>query len=1055
MQVDSAKRADTLDVSRPAARGDFHIAIICALTLEADAARALFDRSWDWDGPPYDKAHGDPNSYSTGTIGRHNVVLAHMPSMGTTSAAAVTAHFRSSFPNIQLALVVGVCGAVPFDLDGKEIILGDVIISDSIVQYDFGRQLPDSFERKNTLLDSLGRPNTEIRSLLTKLKSLQERRTLQNKMRSYLVTLQEDPDLEAEYPTTAPDTLFDAKYQHMGGKATCEEAHCNGKIITRERLGRDDSPQPIVHFGLVASGNTVMKSGEARDAVSKKEGVIAFEMESAGVWDSFPCIVIKGVCDYADSHKSKGWQRYAAATAAACMKSFLDYWAPLRSPEIFSSEPRVMWPCHYLPLPKNRRFVGRNGVLWKLRDAFFSERGIQKIAIVGLGGIGKTQVALQLAYWVKEHQPEYSIFWVPAVNEGLFEQACTEIAKLLGVLKDNDNDDLKELVQQHLNSDKTKKWLLIVDNADAYDMMFGSGNKPGLLDYLPETENGLVLFTTRSTEVAVSIMVDDIIDLAKMSTEEGKSLLQMSLTRQQLLQNKDTVMELLGELTYLPLAIAQAAAYLNRNLHMTISKYLGLIRGTEQDITNLMSREFRDNNRYRDQRNAVATTWIVSFEQIRETDKNALDLLMFISQIEPKSIPQSILPKLKTQEELEFAIGTLCGYAFLIRRGEEEMFDMHRLVHLATRVWVNNQDIMRQTVYTALHQICKVFPSNKYQNRQIWRAYMPHAFCILQNHNTFDKDERFDLCFVVGKCLLSDGRISEAVGWLEETDRWRGEQLREEDSSRLSSQHNLAVAYLWNGQITKAVELLEHVVVVLEKTLTEDHPYRLASQHELAGAYLSNGQITKAVDLLEHVVAVEEKTLTEDDPDRLASQHELARAYLKGRQITMASKLLEHVVAIRKKTLAEDHPDRLTSQHELAKVYLEDGQVTEAIELFEYVVTIWKETLTEDHPDCLRSQHELARAYLENRQIKEAVELFEHVVAVWKKTLAEDHPEYLTAQHQLARAYLKDGQITEAVKLVEHVVAIERKSLDNDHPDRLLSTELLETARHRLEAIQL
>src|SRR6516162_9294310 len=94
---------------RPATRRDFEIAVICALPLEADAVNALFDRHWDDDGPPYDKASGDPNAYSTGAIGRHNVVLAHMPGMGTAPAAAVVANCRASFPDIKLAVVVGIC----------------------------------------------------------------------------------------------------------------------------------------------------------------------------------------------------------------------------------------------------------------------------------------------------------------------------------------------------------------------------------------------------------------------------------------------------------------------------------------------------------------------------------------------------------------------------------------------------------------------------------------------------------------------------------------------------------------------------------------------------------------------------------------------------------------------------------------------------------------------------------------------------------------------------------------------------------------------------------
>ena len=314
---------------RPATRADFEIAIFCALSIEADAVVALFYPRWDDDGRPYDKAPGDPNAYSTGAVGRHNVVLVHMPGMGKASAATVAANCRASFPNIKLALIVGVCGVVPFrpgSSETAEIMLGDVIISDGVVQYDLGRRLPEQFVPKDTLLDILGRPNTEIRALLAKLKSLHEREMLQGKMAGYMDVLRGRPELAAAYPGAAQDRLFEATYPHVTDGMSCEECACDDKMLRRTRLQGDG--QPAVHFGLIASGDTVMKSGDDRDAIARQAGVIGFEMEGAGVWDIFPCVVIKGACDYADSHKTKAWQRYAAATAAACMKAFLGHWVP-------------------------------------------------------------------------------------------------------------------------------------------------------------------------------------------------------------------------------------------------------------------------------------------------------------------------------------------------------------------------------------------------------------------------------------------------------------------------------------------------------------------------------------------------------------------------------------------------------------------------------------------------------------------------------------------------------------------------------------------------------
>ncbi|KAK7928504.1 kinesin light chain [Apiospora marii] len=246
---------------RPATRRDFEIAIICALVHEADAAETLFDHYWDDDGPPYDKAPGDPNAYSTGAIGRHNVVFAHMPGLGKANAAAVAAQCRTSFPNIRLAVVVGVCGVVPFSRDGHEVVLGDVVISDGAVYCkDFAA----------------------------------ERR--QNKLTRYSAVIQQEPGLAAQYPGAQYDKLFNTAYRHVVDGKFCDECGCDKPLIHRSRLD-EDSPPPVVHFDLIASGDTVLKSGEDRDSVAQQEGVIAFEMESAGIWDIVPCVVVKGACD--------------------------------------------------------------------------------------------------------------------------------------------------------------------------------------------------------------------------------------------------------------------------------------------------------------------------------------------------------------------------------------------------------------------------------------------------------------------------------------------------------------------------------------------------------------------------------------------------------------------------------------------------------------------------------------------------------------------------------------------------------------------------------------
>lgn len=338
--------------SRPANRSQFSVAIFCALTLESDAVCETFEEIWDEKSHIFKKAAGDDNVYTLGRIGHHNVVLVHMNGMGKGAAAHAASSVRCSYPEIKLALVVGICGGVPsFSIGSEEIILGDVVISDGIVQYDFGRQFPDGFLSKEGP-EVVTRPSPKLRGILSKLKGMRGRDRLESKLVDYLNDLEGQLGLDrATYPGIEKDELFQPAYRHKhqdlatcalcgvcegGTHPVCEEA----RLLTCQRLGcqkaylvrrkrleqssiNGSSPRPIIHFGLVGSGDTVMKSGLHRDKTATQHGLIAFEMEASGILDNLPCLVVKGVCDYADSHKNKDWQYYAAATAAACMKAVL------------------------------------------------------------------------------------------------------------------------------------------------------------------------------------------------------------------------------------------------------------------------------------------------------------------------------------------------------------------------------------------------------------------------------------------------------------------------------------------------------------------------------------------------------------------------------------------------------------------------------------------------------------------------------------------------------------------------------------------------------------
>jgi nucleoside phosphorylase len=295
---------------------DYSIGVICALAVEKAAFVAMLDEVHETLPTPKD----DDNSYTFGSVGDHNIVAACLPAgmTGNNSAATVAKDMLRSFP-IKIGLLVGVGGGI---WSRKvDIRLGDVVVSQpegmhgGVVQWDFGKIEEDGFKRTGSL-------NKPPRPLLNAVQDIKAEHMIQgDRLAEHLSKLAQGNPRMAQtfmYQGTEHDCLYKSTYSHTGGET------CNGCDI-RQTVKREPrtTTNPHVFYGNIASGNEVIKDSQFRDRIARELGVICFEMEAAGLMESFPCLVIRGICDYADSHKNKRWQPYAAATAAAYAKELL------------------------------------------------------------------------------------------------------------------------------------------------------------------------------------------------------------------------------------------------------------------------------------------------------------------------------------------------------------------------------------------------------------------------------------------------------------------------------------------------------------------------------------------------------------------------------------------------------------------------------------------------------------------------------------------------------------------------------------------------------------
>ena len=297
---------------------------ICAISTELVAATALDEK--------HENAEflhqNDNNTYTLGRVGKHNVVIAAAPDgeYGTQSAAMVARDMMHSFPNVRIGLMVGIAGGVPSSR--HDIRLGDIVVSaprngrGGVFQYDFGKERQGQDFQATGFLDQ---PPVLLRTAVATLRAQYEIDGHQLK-ECICGALERKPRLRKKYGPPNPDTdrLYQSAIIHpLGDERSCVDAcgHDDSHLVIRTPRTSDDD-DPTVHHGLIASGNRVMKNAISRD-IAAQQDILAFEMEAAGLMNHFPCLIIRGICDYSDSHKNKEWQGYAAMTAAAYAKDLL------------------------------------------------------------------------------------------------------------------------------------------------------------------------------------------------------------------------------------------------------------------------------------------------------------------------------------------------------------------------------------------------------------------------------------------------------------------------------------------------------------------------------------------------------------------------------------------------------------------------------------------------------------------------------------------------------------------------------------------------------------
>ena len=828
------------------------------------------------------------------------------------------------------------------------------------------------------------------------------------------------------------DWLFEPTYAH---EASADCSQCDQTRLVK-RLPRENQ-DPYPHYDLIASGNQVIKDAARQDALSQELDILGFEMEAAGLMDQFPCSVIRGICDYCDSHKNKQWQGYSALAAAAYAKAFLELIPkhdkqPELRPTKKEDERRWMVPFH-----KNLRFVGREAEITKIEELMTSPPS--KVAICGLGGVGKTQMALETAYRMRERDFN-SIFWVPCTSHESVEQAYMSIAQKLGI-HGVKATEAKSKVKVHLSQKEAGKWLLIFDNADSLDMWSRSnvvGSTP-LTDYLPQHEQGHILFTTRNRKVAVLLASANVIHVSEPDPQAAVQILEKSLIDKTLLNDggEAVAIELLEQLAFLPLAITQAAAYINEN-SINVSDYIELLQDQESEVIELLSEDFGDDWRYNEIQNPVATTWLISFQQVQQLNQLAADYLLFMACINPRDIPKST-----------DAVGLLKAFSFINEQGGR--LSLHRLVHLSTRNWLRTQSRFRQQLSTTALRFDEVFPTHTCTNRAIWREYLPHVLSLISEVG-FPKEEYLSLVQRVGWCLNADGRFNEAALLFEDIlEIQRSLHGETGIKTTVRAMGNLTLIYCYQGRWTEAEKLQTPVLKIRKDKLGPDHPMTLETMNNIALAYEGLGKYKEAEEIWAQLLETDKRMQGSEHQLTINSMHNLACTYTEVGRLTEAEELGLQVVEISKRVLGPENPDTLGSIALLSSIYKKLGNLNKAEEFGRAVVEASNRVLGPEHPETLIRMQNLARSYVDLEKLSEAEELQRQLVGNSNRVLGPEHPDTLNRVSYLAEIYSRLGKWDELKNVEERALAQNRKAHGREHPKTLASMEGLDRAYRNLE----
>lgn len=721
-------------------------------------------------------------------------------------------------------------------------------------------------------------------------------------------------------------------------------------------------------------------------------------------------------------------------------------------------------PLWAVPYPRNPHFTGRDELFKQLEQHLAPEGAsdptsvrqvalTQPQAIKGLGGIGKTQIAVEYAYRAQEYNRYLYTLWINAAGEEAILASFVTLADLLPGLPAKNETDQRKLVLaiKHWLEQCQQRWLLIFDNADDIAL---------LQHYLPQQGHGSVLLTTRTSAVgalAASLEVEN------MGIMEGTTFLLHRAQRPQASdEERNEATNVVIALDSFPLALDQAGAYIEET-GCSFREYLQLF---QKHRLALLARRGKQVTNYPD---SVATTWSLAFQKIAQTNPAAADLLHLCAFLAPDHIPEELLkdgapywpPMLQqaTADPLAFnhLIEDLLTFSLVKRLAGDHLLSIHRLVQ-AVQIETMEPEQQRLWAERVVCAVNAIFPCHV-EEPSSWPGclrYLEQAqVCdTLIQHYRLLLPEAADLLERTGTYFYHHASYPLAEPLYQRALQMREQLGGSQDLRVASALHHLANLYCMQGKYAEAEPLYQQGLQMHEQQLGAEHPLLIPFLNGLATLYKDQGKYARAEPLYQRALQLGEHQLGPEHLHITRLLNNLAIIYKNQGKYAQAEALYQRALSIREQQLGPEHPDVAFSLNGLANLYYTQRKYAEAEPLYQRVLRLRKQQLGPEHLLVATPLHNLADLCSARGDHGQAESLYQRALAIWERQVGLRHPLAAHSLNGLANLYRDQGKYTEAELLYHQALFIREQALGSSHPDTaetLYDFALLQEAQGKLQ----